>query len=133
MTSEKRPAHRPSEYNADVQEQADRYLLDGYLEHDGVIPSIAGLACYLGVSRSTIHYWRDAYPEFSGTLEAISQKQEHLTLSGGLSNKFNSTIAKLVLANHGYSDKQDIAHTSPDGSMTPKVTAIRIIGGDDNA
>lgn len=105
MKDVKRPVGRPSEYNEAVQAQADHYLLEGYLDNEGVIPSVAGLACHLGVSRSTIHYWRDAHPGFSVTLDGISQKQEHLALSGGLSNKFNATIAKLVLANHGYSDK----------------------------
>ena len=44
------------------------------------------------------------------TLEAIQTKQEMMLANGGLSGAYNSTITKLMLANHGYSDsvKQDL-------------------------
>lgn len=119
MSEEKRGVGRPSGYTPEVQAMADDYLLEGYLDNDGVIPSVAGLACFLGVSRSTIYKWRDESTEFSDTLAGIEVKQEHITLSGGMANRFNSTIAKLVLANHGYSDKQAVDHTTNGESIGP--------------
>jgi hypothetical protein len=110
-----------------MQEAANRYLLEGYKDNEGVIPSVAGLACYLGVSRSTIYEWRDNFPDFSDTLQAIDAKQEHLALNGGMANKFNATIAKLVLANHGYSDRTQTDLTSSDGTMTPPQTVQFVI------
>ena len=127
MTEPRRPVGRPSKYNEQMQAHADRYVFD-FNEQGDVIPSNAGLCCWLGISRSTLHEWSNTYAEFSSTLEAIQSKQETMTLNKALVGEFNSTIAKLVLANHGYSDRQDIAHTSPDGSMSP--TTISIVGVD---
>lgn len=126
----KRGRGRPSKYNEETQAKAEEYLLTGYLDNEGVIPSVAGLACYLGVSRSTIQDWRKEHPDFNETIEAIDVKQEHIALNGGLSGKYNSTITKLVLANHGYSDRIEQSHTSPDGTMTP--TRIEIVAPEMN-
>lgn len=110
---------RPSKYNEAMQKEADSYLLRlEELKH--VVPSRAGLCCFLGISRSTSHEWEKTYPDFSDTLANIEVMQEHLALNGGLSNALNSTIVKLVLANHGYSDKSAIDHQSSDSSMSPK-------------
>lgn len=122
----KRPIGRPTKYNEDVQAKAELYVLDFNKQGD-VIPSQAGLCCWLGISRSTLFEWSKVYPDFSSTLEDIQSKQETMTLNKALVGEFNSTIAKLVLANHGYSDKQELAHTSPDGTMSP--TRIEIVAG----
>lgn len=119
MEAASNPVGRPSKYNAELQAKADEYVLFGYEEQGDLIPSLAGLCCYLGVVRSTAHDWRGKHPEFSGTLEAIEVKQENIALNGALAGRLNATIAKLVLANHGYSDKIEQSHTSPDGSMSP--------------
>ncbi len=117
--TESKAIGRPSKYTEELQAKADEYLyqLEG-LGH--VVPSRAGLCCYLGISRSTSYEWAESYPAFSDTLEAVEIMQEHLALNGGLAGNLNSTIVKLVLANHGYSDRIAQEHTSPDGSMTPK-------------
>lgn len=118
-TSESRSIGRPSKYNADLQALADSYIFN-YPDQGDVIPSHAGLACWIGIAKSTLYEWAKIYPDFSDTLDAILVKQETVTLNKGLSGVFNPTISKLVLANHGYSEKIETAHTSPDGSMTPK-------------
>lgn len=123
----KNPIGRPSKYNSELQAQADRYIYD-YAEQEDVIPSAAGLCVWLGISRPTLHEWDRAYPEFSNTLAAIRELQEKVALNKGLTGAFNSTIVKLVLANHGYSDKIEQSHTSPDGSMGP--TRIEIVAPD---
>ena len=115
----KKTVGRPSKYNDELQDKADQYIYN-FHEQGDVVPSQAGLCCWLGVSRSTLFEWSKEYPLFSSTLEAISVLQENLALNRSLDGKFNSTIAKLLLANHGYSDKQELAHTSPDGSMSPR-------------
>ena len=43
-------------------------------------------------------------------------------LSGGLGGAYNAAITKLMLANHGYSEKVQQDNTSSDGSMTPERT-----------
>ena len=117
--SNKKPVGRPSKYNNKLQDKADQYIYK-FHEQGDVVPSQAGLCCWLGISRSTLFEWGKAYTLFSSTLDAISVLQENLALNRSLDGQFNSTIAKLLLANHGYSDKQELAHTSPDGSMSPK-------------
>lgn len=130
MEVAKRGRGRPSKYNEETQAKAEEYLLTGYLDNEGVIPSVAGLACYLGVSRSTIQDWRKEHPEFNETIEAIDVKQEHIALNGGLSGKYNSTITKLVLANHGYSDSQKVDHTSKGESVAPTSIIIQAVDDD---
>lgn len=115
---EKRSVGRPTKYNDELQAQADDYVYR--LEELGhVVPSRVGLCCFLGIDKTTSYEWEKIHPEFSNTLRNVETLQEHLTLNGGLANKLNSTIVKLVLSNHGYSDRNAIDHTSSDKSMSP--------------
>ena len=125
----KRGVGRPTKYNPELQVEADTYVYR--LEELGhVVPSRVGLCCFLGIDKTTSYEWEKIYPEFSHTLRAVETLQEHMTLNGGLSGGLNSTIVKLVLANHGYSDKQAIDHTS--GGETIKPTTIQVMAPDDN-
>lgn len=112
------PVGRPTKYNAELQEQADAYLFN-WMERDSV-PSRVGLCCYLGIDKTTSYEWEKIYPEFSNTLRAVDTLQEHTAVNKGITGEFNSTIVKLVLANHGYSDKQAVDLSSTDGSMSPR-------------
>lgn len=111
---------RPTKYNDEMQEKADEYLFK-LEELNHVVPSRAGFCCYLGIAKSTSFEWENSYPRFSDTLRNIEVMQEHLALNGGLNGRLNSTIVKLVLANHGYSDKQEIDHTSAGKQMSAPV------------
>jgi hypothetical protein len=114
----------PTLYSAEMQEKADDYL-NNYSSYGDAIPSNCGLACVLGVAEKTIYNWSEKNPAFLQTLERIQTKQKNVTLNNGLTNTFQPTIAKLVLANHGFHDKQDIDQKT---EMTYKV-----IKPDDNA
>jgi len=109
---------RPTKYNEELQAQANDYLAT-WSDNDA-IPSRVGLCCYLGIAKQTSYEWEEIHPEFSDTLAAIDALQEHTAINKGITGTFNSTITKLVLANHGYHEKQQTDHTSSDGSMTPK-------------
>ncbi|MBT0725422.1 hypothetical protein HH682_13535 [Rosenbergiella sp. S61] len=117
---------RPSKL-AESIEKAKEYLMGGFEAVGDVVPSVAGLACYLGISRSTAQEYAKDNVEFSGTLEAIKTLQENKLINKGLIGDFNATITKLMLANHGYSDKAEIDNKSSDGSMTPKPTTIQLL------
>ena len=117
---------RPSKL-AESIEKAKEYLMGGYEAVGDVVPSVADLACYLGISRSTAQEYAKDNVEFSGTLEAIKTLQENKLINKGLVGDFNPTITKLMLANHGYSDKAEIDNKSSDGSMTPKPTTIQLL------
>lgn len=126
MTEKKSEIGRPSEL-AETLEKAKEYLYGGYEAVGEAIPSIAGLACYAGKARNTIREYAKQDSDFSTTYEAILSLQESRALNKGLTGEFNATITKLILANHGYSDKQELAHSSPDGTMTPVSIGIQFV------
>ncbi len=95
--------------------KAKEYLLGGYEAVGEVIPSKAGLACYLAVHRSTLYEYAKQSEEFSDTLEGILALQESKLINKSLSGEFNPTISKLMLANHGYSEKVQQELTGKDG------------------
>ena len=97
---------RPTKYSASMLKKA-RYYIKNYQEYGDLIPNAAGLAIELGVSKSTVYLWasNEKNKEFSDALEMISTNQERQLLTGGLSGSMNPTISKLILTNHGYSDK----------------------------
>ena len=118
----KNPVGRPTKYNEELQEQANDYLFN-WSDRDAV-PSRVGLCCYIGISKHTSFEWEKLYPEFSATLAAVETLQEHTAMNKGITGEFNSTIVKLVLANHGYSDRQAVDHTSAGQPMQQTQDAV---------
>ena len=115
---------RPTKYNEEMQAKADEYLGT----YQTAIPSRQGLALHLDVANSTVDKWDKEHPDFSGTLERIKNIQFTKALDGGITGDYNSTIAKLVLHNHGLSDKIEVDNVSSDGSMaTGKHTKIELV------
>ena len=119
-------AGRPSKYNASYLKKAQDYV-ENYQALGDVVPSIVGLACELGVSKNTLYAWGRDNVQFLNTLEAIESTQHRKLLSGGLNSSFQPTIAKLMLANHGYHDKQD---TQLSGGVEVKTIERRIVKPD---
>ena len=124
-----REVGRPSLLDEEMLQRAKDYMLGGFKDIENIVPSAAGLACYLGVSKKTIFNWADVSEddknnplgvEFLHTFNAIQTKQEMMLINGGLSQQFSGVITKLMLTNHGYNDKVQTDVTSSDGSMTPK-------------
>ena len=101
-------AGRPRTYKPDMVEKARRYIAN-HEDFDDPVPTVAGLACVLGVTRKTVYEWSngDDKPEFSDILEELAQKQERCLVRGGLMSAFNAPIAKMMLTKHGYSDRVD--------------------------
>lgn len=100
------PSGRPTKYTEELLDTAQEYAENDPPDGD-VVHSIAGLAIYLGLSRSTVHAWAGdpAKTEFSDIVEQIAVKQERALLAGGLVGGYNASIAKLMLTKHGYADK----------------------------
>ena len=119
---------RPTKYTPELLEECHRYLTDY-----NTLPSIAGLAIRLGISRETLQAWaRDNdKEEFSHIYTQLLAKQEDELIRNGLMGHFNASITKMILTKHGYSDKVDT--TSSDGSMTPtsQPVTIRLVGPDE--
>lgn len=119
------PGGRPTKYNKAALAKAWEYL-ENHEERGDPVPTAAGLACELGVTKSTLYEWAKHHEEFSNTLASVNQKQERGLTAGGLTGQFQPTIAKLMLANHGYHDKQEIGSSR---DMDPII--IRVINADD--
>ncbi|MCL4120387.1 UNVERIFIED_CONTAM: hypothetical protein GTU68_040713 [Idotea baltica] len=99
---------RLTSYNDEIVRDAWAYVADYNEIHDQRFPTVVGLCQVIDRSKSTIYEWaKDKEREFSDILEAIAEIQELKLVGGGISGDFNSTITKLMLTKHGYSDKQE--------------------------
>ena len=127
---------RPREYSQIILDKANEYLTscqDKEIEKGTSerpiyelkvrLPSVEGLSRYLGVARSTVYKWRGEFPAFSDIIEDILSEQSEKLINEGLSGNYNSTIAKLILTKHGYSDKQETDIMSG-GKPIPLLNAI---------
>jgi hypothetical protein len=114
---------RPSKLTPELMDKAADYI-NKYQEHS-VIPSVAGLALYLKISRAAVYVWAKDNEDFMDILEDILSKQEQLCLSNGLTGDYNATIVKLVLGKHGYSDKQETELSgNPDRPLSVPVVFV---------
>lgn len=62
----------------------------------------------------------------SNNQNGMSTRQEVELINKGLKGEFNASIAKLMLANHGYSEKQTLDHQSMGNSIIAKSKPMRI-------
>ena len=121
-------AGRPTSYTKKLVKAAWDYVNDGWIAAGDKVPTVAGLACEIGVHRDTCHEWaKDDNKQFSDILQAIAQKQERELVNNGLTGDFVAPITKMMLTKHGYSDKVEQDHVSSDGSMTPKDTSAAVL------
>lgn len=81
------------------------------------LPTIEGLALYLKVHKDTVYAWRREKPDFSYLIEQLLAKQADALISNGLSGDYNPTIAKVLLAKHGYAERQELVHELPKGFL----------------
>lgn len=112
------------EYHKTRGEKSDSYERLVHVK----LPTIEGLARYVGVNRDTLYSWAETYPEFSDILEEIRTEQADRLINGSLSGFYNPLISKLMLSKHGYIDKQDIVS---DGKQLGAVLVKFIDGKDD--
>lgn len=126
---------RPTEYNQSILEKSKEYLKicvdeieeyhktrgeksDGYERLVRVkIPTIEGLAVYLGITRPTVYDWIKIHPEFSYIIDELQAIQADRLLNNGLSGDYNPTIAKVLLTKHGY--REGIDQTTNDKDIIP--------------
>lgn len=117
---------RPTKYSQEIQDKTVAYLEER--KRIGKVPTAAGLSLELGVNKSTLYEWAKHHDVFSNTLNDINALQEKILVEGALDNKLNATIAKLMLANHGYSDKQQTDITSGGDKLSPVM--VKFMGDD---
>lgn len=117
---------RPIEYTDHVCQKAKDYLAQCKDEEEQIIsgesekftsyknklkvnlPTIEGLAVYLGIHKDTVYDWETKYPEFSDVINVLRGNQSKELINKGLSGDYNPIIAKLLLMKHGYTDKSEV-------------------------
>jgi len=136
-------AGRPTKYTDEMPQKVDEYIescgdfesefhktrgqsSDTYERTiDVKLPKVEGFAIHIGVHTDTLYEWAKVHPKFSVALESIKLVQKNMLQDGGISGKYNSTIAKLILSsNHGMNEKTE---TKIDGTLnisTEKKQAI---------
>lgn len=89
--------------------------------------SIRGLCIHLGCDKSTWENYRrrEGYAEVCALVDDIIYTQKFELAAADL---LNPTV---ICREIGLREKQDIAHTSPDGSMTP--TVIQLVAPNDSS
>jgi hypothetical protein len=71
------------------------------------LPTVEGLALYLGVNADTLFEWSKQYPEFSESIKKILMKQKTQLMNDGMygGKEVNAGMAIFLLkCNHGMND-----------------------------
>ncbi len=104
---------RPSVYGVEILAKAANYLYN-YEKLGEIIPTVVGLALYLGVNKDTCYEWAkdEQKKEFSDIFKRVQESQELSLLNNGLQGKFNHTITKLMLSKHDWVEKSETDVTS---------------------
>lgn len=85
------------------------------------LPTKERFAFSIGVHRSTLIEWANTHPEFSYAIKNAEDLQKDILIQNGLTQSYDKTFAIFVAKNvTDMNDKQQVDHTSSDGSMSPK-------------
>lgn len=141
----KHPGGRPTLYSEQMLIEAQKYIDNCEDEEVSIVsiqgenytkyetrfkvklPSLEGLALHLQITRSTLYQWKERHKEFSDIIETLLQKQAEKLLNNGLAGSYNSTISKVILTKHGYTDKQEIDQkTEHSGSVNHTIDYTKL-------
>ncbi len=98
---------RPTLYSEEVLKATIKYI-ESIPNSKELIPTVEGLAVYLHTRRDNLYEWAKKNKDFSDTLETLLALQAQSLMNEGIKGRYNSTITKLLLHKHGYSDKQEM-------------------------
>jgi hypothetical protein len=133
MTYKKRHWAPGKKFSAEMVEKCYDYINQFHPQYEGeklteeVVPTVAGMAVYIGVSRRTITNWKNPdkfgddenFNDFQNVYDLLKGIYETNLVNKGLTAEYQPMIVKVLLAQLGYSDSTKIDNTSSDGSMTP--------------
>lgn len=98
------------------------------------LPTKERFAFSIGVHRSTLIEWANNHPEFSYAIKKAEDLQKDILIQNGLVQSYDKTFAIFVAKNvTDMSDKQQLDHTSSDGSLSPKPTTIELVTPNDHS
>lgn len=117
MSNENKEVGRPRLYKTPEEFEAKVFEYQQYCKESKEPVTWTGLALFLGFSsRQSIN----EYEKYDGFSDVV--KRAKLFVEWHYEMRVNGNNAAgpiFVLKNMGWSDKQELAHSSPDGSMSP--------------
>jgi hypothetical protein len=126
------PAGRPPKLNTEERAEVFEAFKDYIVCTED--PTIVGFCAY---NETAIKYWvtkdnMNDWEEFSDLRKLSVQKQEAYLVKNATQNKVNPTVAifRLKQPQHGYTDKQNLDHTTNGKDLAPVL--VQFIGEDGN-
>lgn len=118
------PAGRPTKYKREYCQSAIDFMRDGY--------SVTAFAGHIGVARSTVFKWAEENLEFSDALKTAQALAalwwEESLRTVARTGEGNATACIFGVKNRSteeWRDRQEVDHSTSDGSMTPTTIIIR--------
>ncbi len=122
---------RPTKLTDELIAQAKDHVDNFDVSIATLLPTIEGLALELDVSRDTIYEWEKENKQFSDIVSNLRSKQAQKLIQNSLQNRYNASIAKLILSGkHGYVEKNESDITSGGEKLTPLL--VKFIGGEND-
>lgn len=111
------PAGRPTDYEEGFGEKVLLLMEEGL--------SLAAAAAELGVHRQRVYEWEERHPEFADTIRLARGKRQAFLERRLISAKEGPVVTSTIFAlknaaGEDWRDKQELDHTSSDGSMRPQ-------------
>lgn len=131
MADGKNVGGRPTKLTPELLALAQQYIDQCSDEHEVVgenrptviwkvkLPTIEGLAVYIDVSKETLYQWEKIDTGFSDVLTRVRNVQAERLINNSLAGNYNPVISKLLLAKHGYIEKQEQDITSGGDKLNP--------------
>jgi hypothetical protein len=101
---------RPTKFNEGYYAKIDEYLSTCNREQTK-LPTVEGLALFLGINIDTIYEWSKRYPQFSEYLKKLASQQKQQLIDDGMygGKEVNASMAIFLLkAIHGLKDSQPV-------------------------
>ena len=106
LTRPHKKGGRPTKYNPEVFAKIEEYMSMCGRENMA-LPTIEGLAEYIGVISETIKEWTKKYPKFSASIKKLVDRQKNQLMNDGMygGKEINQAMAIFLLkVNHGMKD-----------------------------
>lgn len=92
-------------YSQAILNEAVNYVNNYDVIYGDPVPSKAGLCRALNVGKTTIYTWAQTHEAFAHIIDQLNLERERKLLHSGLLGRYNSAIAKVVMAEFGYGDR----------------------------
>lgn len=97
------------EIKVDIYDKKGNLMQTRYEKEPNDIPTLEKFATDIGVTRQTLHNWRELHPEWNEAFLIAKDLQKNTIIQNGTRGLYNSVFSKLVMINEtDYTEKADI-------------------------